>query len=182
MVLGSRSLHRLQSSSVNNNDYLSEFNYVLQEIPTTSENRVSTTTTTSRRRITLGEDRSVLFTSSVAGPSFPGATSYTTAEESEANTVEDPFAEELQLGKIQQFQQQQPVGLSASLSNKLKQMDLQDIIVTFAIPSIALFAAGRWGYNRAASRVQATIDTILNGFAKEMIYHDGNFRDGIVYC
>jgi hypothetical protein len=56
-------------------------------------------------------------------------------------------------------------------------MDLQDIVSTLIIPSIALFAGGRWVYNRAANRIGESIGDQLDSFASEMIYHDGDFEE-----
>jgi hypothetical protein len=60
-------------------------------------------------------------------------------------------------------------------------MDLQDIVATLILPSIVLFAAGRWSYNRVATRVGDKADNTLDAFAKEMIYHDGK-KDEMKLC
>ena len=87
----------------------------------------------------------------------------------------DPYSidEESGLQKIQQYQQVS----KPTLEQRLKQMDLQDLIATLVLPSIVLFAAGRWVYNRVASRVEDKVDETLDSFAREMLYHDGDFNE-----
>lgn len=141
---------------------LSEFDEFLQETGTTSS------PVPSRRRIVLGNKQGSRVT--VLASSFPAPRAM------EEELTDDPFAEESEaLSKIHQFeeQRQQPV----SIESKLKSMDLQDIIITMIVPGIALFAAGRWGYNRVAGRVTETADATLEAFAKEMLYHDGDFKE-----
>jgi hypothetical protein len=89
----------------------------------------------------------------------------------------DPFADSLesQIGKIHQFQEQKQKGLD--LESRLKQMDLQDIVVTFILPAVAVFAALRWTFNRVANKVEANADATLESFANEMIYHDGDYDE-----
>lgn len=142
-----------------------EFDEYLQETGTTSFSPVQ-----SRRRITLANKQGSRVT--VLASSFPAPTTQALEEQ----LGDDPFAEESQaLSKIQQFeeQRQQPI----SIESKLKSMDLQDIIITLIVPGIALFAAGRWGYNRVAGRVTESTDATLDAFAKEMLYHDGDFKE-----
>lgn len=87
---------------------------------------------------------------------------------------DDPYdaAMGAQMNKIQQYQEATP-----TMTDRLKKMDLQDIVLTLILPSVAVFAAGRWGYNRVASKVNAKTDSYLESFAKEMIYHDGDFDE-----
>lgn len=143
-----------------------EFDEYLQESGTTSFSPAQ-----SRRRILLGNKQGARVT--VLASSFPAPTYRALQEEL---LTDDPFAEESEaLSKIQQFeeQRQQPV----TIESKLKSMDLQDIIITLIVPAIAVFAAGRWGYNRVAGRVTDSADATLQAFAKEMFYHDGDFKE-----
>lgn len=91
-------------------------------------------------------------------------------------TSDDPYdnAFDAQMNKIQQYQEQQQ---TTTLASRFKSMDLQDIIVTLILPSIAAFAAFRWGYNRISERVTDKTDSLLTSFANEMIYHDGDFEE-----
>jgi hypothetical protein len=91
-----------------------------------------------------------------------------------ADASDDPYDTGLdaQLNRIQQYREQPP-----TMNDRLKNMDLQDIVLTLVLPAIALFAAGRWSYNRVAERVNEKTDTYLDNFAKEMIYHDGDFDE-----
>lgn len=127
------------------------------------------------RRQIRTNDQTVLV-SSVAAP----VEEVLTSEEQGEGTVEeaqtyDPYSSDaLGLEKIrtmeQMQQQQQPTSM-------LKKMDLQDIIATLIIPSILVFVAGRWGFNRVNTRVQASSEAAIQAFVKEMLYHDGNYDE-----
>jgi hypothetical protein len=93
-----------------------------------------------------------------------------------AATAEDPYANALEagMGKIEQFQEQKQRN---TLEAKIKSMDLQDIIITFIIPGIAVFAASRWVFNKVGGKVAANADEILDNFAREMIVYDGDFTE-----
>lgn len=153
---------------------LHEFDYLLKETGAASSTH---TASHSRRRIVLPRDansqRSTVLASTFAAPS---AVTEQGEEVSTTDAAEDPYADALdsQLGKIHQYQEKQQ---APTLQSKLKQMDLQDIIITLFVPGIALFAAGRWGYNRIAGRVSESADETLDAFAREMLYHDGDFKE-----
>ena len=175
----SASVRRATTTNNDNNMVdLYEFDYLLRE---GSETIVNTATGRSTRRvITLGtgsqqqhDIRSTVLVASTA--TMPGPSSLPL--EQETSDESDPYADALdsQLGKIQQYQERQDA--PAMPTNKLKQMDLQDIIITFFIPGVVLFAAGRWGYNRVSGRVRESADATLDAFSREMIYHDGDFKE-----
>lgn len=92
------------------------------------------------------------------------------------NTGDDEEEDIYGIGNMQKIQQykEQP---KKTIEQRLKQMDLQDIISTLFIPSIVLFAASRWAYNRVSTKVNDSIDNTLNAFAKEMLYYDGDFAE-----
>ncbi|GAX12111.1 hypothetical protein FisN_15Lh196 [Fistulifera solaris] len=142
---------------------IGEFDDILRETATTSSPPPS------RRRIELGNLQNSRTT--VLASSFPAPTSMPD------ELTDDPFADELSsseaLNKIQYLEDQKTV----TMESKLKSMDLQDIVTTMVVPGIALFAAGRWGYNRVAGRVTQSADATLAAFAKEMLYHDGDFKE-----
>ena len=149
-----------------------EFDDILQE--TSGSTTTSSSPMQSRRRIVLGNQQNSRVT--VLASSFPAPT--TMMQDDEQLLTEDPFAEDSgALNKIQQFQEQRQQTPIASMEHKLKNMDLQDIIITMIVPGIALFAAGRWGYNRVAGKVTQSADATLEAFAKEMLYHDGDFKE-----
>jgi hypothetical protein len=176
------------SSSNSNNNMgkdLHEFDFLLRE--QTSQQTTQQTQTQhsgSRRGIALGENangKSVILASSFAGA--PNQVQEQQEEETTGGSSvdpDDPYAnsledDALQLGKIQSFEEQQVS--KPSLESRLKQMDLQDIIATIILPSIVAFAGLRWGFNKVAVRVKDTTKSTLDGFAKEMIYHDGDFDE-----
>jgi hypothetical protein len=139
---------------------IGEFDDILRETSTTSSPMPS------RRRIELGNKQNSRTT--VLASSFPAPTSM------QDELTDDPFADESEaLSKIQYLEEQKTV----TMESKLKSMDLQDIVTTMVVPGIALFAAGRWGYNKVAGRVTQSADATLEAFAKEMLYHDGDFKE-----
>jgi len=148
---------------------LHEFDYLLGEsgrLQTQQQKVVS------RRRIYLNDERSTVLASTTFAQ--PG-----TEEEALVDEA-DPYAEiglEETAPQLQKIQEQGDRTLSEKIEGKLKTMDLQDIVSTLVIPSILVFAGGRWVYNRAASRVGDSLDDKLDSFASEMIYHDGDFEE-----
>jgi hypothetical protein len=176
------------SSSSNNNNIgkdLHEFDFLLreqtaQQASETSDQTQQTQHSGSRRGIALGgnaDGKSVILASS-----FAGAPSQVQEQEEAVDTVDpdDPYAnsledDSLQLNKIQSFEEQQVS--KPSMENRLKQMDLQDIIATIILPSIVAFAGLRWGFNKVSGKVKETTKFTLDNFAKEMIYHDGDFDE-----
>lgn len=146
---------------------LHEFDYLLGENAQFGNGKQQVQ---SRRRIYLNDERSTVLAS-------------TTLEEplSEEETFvdeADPYAEiglEVAAPQLEKIQREQTI--SEKIESKLKTMDLQDVVSTLIIPSIAVFAGGRWVYNRAANRVGASLDEILDSFASEMIYHDADFEE-----
>lgn len=149
---------------------LHEFDFILQEGGAPVQQP-----TFSRRRIVLPGDgtRSTVLASTA---SFPAPHTQEAEETTEGEA--DPYADALesQLGKIQQYQERQE-SPDSGLEAKFKKMDLQDIVLTLFIPGVILFAAGRWGFNRVSGRVQESADATLDSFAREMIYHDGDFKE-----
>jgi hypothetical protein len=73
--------------------------------------------------------------------------------------------------------EQQDQSMSTKFENKLKTMDIQDVISTLIIPSIIAFAGVRWGYNKVSGRVGDKADSMLDSFATELMYHDGDFEE-----
>lgn len=159
-----------------------EFDYLLQEV--TSNNDNSNTQTFSRRQIALTDSNDIRTT--ILASSFPMPTTdyrqndeqlQQTQEEGEvAVDNDDPYSNILegQIGKIQKFEEQKQ---TTTIENKLKSMDLQDIVLTLIIPSVLAFVSVRWIYNRVSVKVINNKDNILDTFAKEMLYHDGDFKE-----
>jgi hypothetical protein len=107
----------------------------------------------------------------------PSAVDGTTDTVTEGNTQsDDPYANafDSQLGKVKQFQEKQSTN---TLENKLKSMDLQDIVLTLFIPGLLTFVAGRYVFQKVSTKVTANTDAILDSFANEMIYHDGDYKE-----
>jgi hypothetical protein len=159
----------------------SEFDFLLREgeFPetfTTHSDVQRTLDRSSRRRMvqlpSSSQRNHVVLASSSAFPGAMTSLEETTVAEQEA----DPYANALdtQLGKIEQYQERQT---SSALEQKLKSMDLQDIITTLFIPGVLVFVASRWAVQRVSRRVTQSADETLDNFANEMIYHDGDFKE-----
>ena len=146
---------------------LHEFDFLLQE--TTDANvQQQVGQPQSRRRIMLNDDRQTVLASTTFAQ--PDVEEY--VEES------DPYADiGLEPANPQVMKLQENPSFSTRVENKLKSMDLQDIVSTLIIPSIVVFAGARWGYNRISERVVDKADDLLDAFASEMIYHDGDFEE-----
>lgn len=145
-----------------------EFDHLLRE----GGDQLAQQPSISRRRIALTDSQDTRHT--VLASTFPGAPVIT--EEMDAAVEDDPYANafDSQLGKIEQYQEQRQTN---TLETKLKSMDLQDIVLTLILPSIVVFAATRWAFNKVGGRVSKNADEILDSFAKEMVYHDGDFKE-----
>jgi hypothetical protein len=159
----------------------SEFDFLLREgespesSTTCSELQQKQHRSSRRRMVQLppsSQSHRVVLASSSA---FPGA--MTTPEENAVAEEEaDPYSSALdsQLGKIEQYQERRS---GSALEQKLKSMDLQDIIATLFIPGVLVFVASRWALQRVSRRVTQSADETLDNFANEMIYHDGDFKE-----
>lgn len=159
--------HRPRLQATHN---LHEFDYllcedldasVIQQQPVISRRRIALTNSYDTRRTVLAS-------------TFPGAPVATIEEEFIAE--DDPYANALdsQLGKIEQYQEQRQTN---TLEAKFKSMDFQDIVLTLILPGVIIFAGGRWAFNKLGGRVSKTADETLENFAREMIYHDGDFKE-----
>jgi hypothetical protein len=161
---------------------LHEFDHLLSEGSQTEfqqqqQRKSGTSDAFGRRSIQMPEYQggvTVLASSSLA-PRFQEESIISEAQEAEADPYADLFDES---PSLQQYQlQEQPTTISQGIENRLKNMDLQDIVSTLIIPSIIAFAGFRWVFNRASERVSSKIDATLDSFASEMVYHDGDFEE-----
>lgn len=105
-----------------------------------------------------------------------GGASGSIATQGEGEATYDPYANALdsQFNKIEQYKEKQT---TSALENKLKSMDLQDIVLTLFIPGVLTFVAGRYIFQKVSTKVSANTDSILDNFANEMIYHDGDYKE-----
>ncbi|GKY99021.1 hypothetical protein MPSEU_000857800 [Mayamaea pseudoterrestris] len=150
-----------------------EFDYLLRE--SASATRPSYN---NRRQvgISMGDsDKTLLVSSFAASPS-------STSEEEMIDLDDDQLLDENQQeeemftgsSKVMQYQEKRAF---SGIDAKLKSMGFQDVVITLVVPSILLFAGGRWTYNRLSAKVQTKIDVSLDSFAEEMLYHDGDFQE-----
>ena len=152
---------------------LAEFDYLMGETAQPNQTPVY-----SRRRIHLQDDQQTVLTSTTfAGP----ATTEESLETDETAAVTegeyDPYADVGVEAPHLQKLQPSDMTFSQKFENRLKNMDLQDVISTLIIPSIALYAAGKWGYTKVSGKVGESADATLDAFASELIYHDGDFEE-----
>lgn len=141
-----------------------EFGYLLQESDSVSLPPPASTSRRSSASTTSINPNAVQLTSSTA---FPGANPY--AEEEQEK---DPYAISDGQSRLQQYQEQRQGG--TSLSDRFQSMDFQDLVITLFIPGLLAFVGGRWCFNRARGRVAESADQLLDRFARELLYHDGD--------
>ncbi|KAL7569085.1 hypothetical protein ACA910_016923 [Epithemia clementina (nom. ined.)] len=187
--------------SMNNDDW--DFEFVLNEGLTSSTTNQGETLLThqtasqapSRSRIVLPDQKydqrtvvlaSSTYTSAKSSQAVSSADTTSTNEAAAAaagsaeSTESDPYASafDSQMEKMQQYAERvEKASQSNSFGDRLKTMALTDIISTLIIPTIALFAAGRWAFNRVSNRVAEKTDATIDSFTREMIYHDGDFDE-----
>merc|ERR1712238_65637 len=69
------------------------------------------------------------------------------------------------------------VGFVENAQNKIKQMDMQDIVSTLIIPSIFAAAGLKWCFGQVSERVATKAEATLESFASEMVYYDSDFEE-----
>ena len=167
-----RPLHLSKASSaLRSKSNLHEFDYLLNEDSSSSILQQSR----SRRRLHMNDGHGTILTSSIAPTADIAEEMISESDEGEV----DPYAElELEQVNQQALQiQKENQSLSQKMENRLKEMDFQDVVTTLIVPSILAFAGLRWTFNKAAGKVGDSKDAILDSFASEMIYHDGDFEE-----
>lgn len=162
---------RRPSLSVHRASQYDEFEYLLRETndaPPISHSR-------RQMKVSLGSEKAICV-SSVPAP---------TAEETiqvqdDGYNLEDSEAlagADETFGGSDRIMEYQETRVVSGLENRLKGMDFQDTVLTLIVPSILLFAAGRWTFNRVSAKVKRKVDKTVDSFAQEMIYHDGDFEE-----
>jgi len=159
---------------------LKEFDFILgEESPQTSDGSQQHLIVRSRRKVQLPGDGipdervTVLASSTFAAPGIEDEV----AETGEADSYADPYADILEESSNLARYEQQDQTLGEKTENTLKEMDWQDVISTLIVPGIFAFAGLRWGIMKAAKKVQVKAESALDGFASEMVYHDGDFEE-----
>ena len=155
---------------------LHEFDFILGEGNSqTSHSSQQQIVVRSRRKVQLPTDgdfnerATVLASSTFAAPGMEDEV----AEAEEA----DPYADILEESSTLARYEQQELSFKEKMDNRLKEMDWQDIISTLIVPSIFAFAGLRWGAMKASNKVQGKAEEALDAFAREMVYHDGDFEE-----
>jgi hypothetical protein len=127
-------------------------------------------------------ERAVVLASSTAviAPSSESESLRQTTADTEEELDFDPYgdftSQEQETLRRYEVQGQQ-ASLSQNFENRLKQMDLQDIVSTLILPAIVGGFAVKWAIQRVSMRVAGKTNDILDRFATEMIYHDGDFEE-----
>lgn len=152
---------------------LSEFDFILGENDSSSQQQ---SIVRSRRKIQLSGDNTrsdrvtVLASSTFAAPGME-------AEVAAAEEEADPYGDILEENTVMSRYEQKDETFVERTSNKLSEMDMQDVISTLIVPSIFVFAGLRWGAKKAAGKVSVQASEGLDEFANEMVYHDGDFEE-----
>ena len=150
---------------------LHEFDFILGENSEASDASQQQTIVRSRRKVQLPGDGTpnervtVLASSTFAAPGME--------DEVEA----DPYADILEESSNLARYEEQDLSFGERAENRLKEMDWQDIISTLIVPGIFAFAGLRWGTMKVYGKVEDKAESILEAFAKEMVYHDGDFEE-----
>ncbi len=98
----------------------------------------------------------------------------------EGETKDPRIAEIIRKEQQQIAMKSQPVQktpLSVSVLNFLKGKDFGEIFFTVLVPVIGGYYFLKKGYGVASSRVEGKTEDILDDYANEMIYHDGDFEE-----
>jgi hypothetical protein len=102
-------------------------------------------------------------------------------EESTQGETRDPrIADIIRKQQQKSVMKTQPVErtpLSVKALNYLKGKDFGEIFFTVLVPVIGGYYFTKMAYEKAASRVGGKADEILDDYANEMIYHDGDFDE-----
>jgi hypothetical protein len=153
---------------------LNEFDFILGEGNSQSSDYAQQTIVRSRRKIQLPDGRADERATVLASSTFaaPGMTEDVTEEEDA-----DPYADLLEESPVLQKYQQEDVGFGESVTNKLQSMDMQEIISTLIVPTIFAGAGLKWGITKVSGKVSDKVTATLDSFAKEMVYHDGDFEE-----
>lgn len=153
---------------------LHEFDFILGEGNSqTSDASQQQTIVHSRRKVQLPSDGTpservtVLASSSFAAPGI----------EEEADPYADPYDEILEESSNLARYEQQEQSLQERTGNYFKEMDFQDIVTTLIVPGIFAFAGIRWGVKKVTDKLSVKAEATLDAFAKEMVYHDGDFEE-----
>ena len=159
---------------------LHEFDFLLQEGQAQQHVVENALTKTTRHRVILpgspDDIRAFQMTSTIGASS-----SFANEEDSFENAEEqmlgddDEYDYTEQLNKIQQYDEQRSQGFN--LNEYLKNADFGDLVVTLAVPAIIAFVGVRFATGKVYSYLEEKADTTLDSFAKEMLYHDGDFEE-----
>lgn len=80
----------------------------------------------------------------------------------------------LEVGKLTTFQEKQA---SNGAMDWIKQADLQEILWTLAVPAVVGTIGFRYLSGKVSTKLEGNADELLDSFATEMLYHDGDFEE-----
>ena len=80
--------------------------------------------------------------------------------------------------KLLSFQESQGTN---KFTKWISQADFQEIVWTLFVPSLLAFAGLKWGFGKVQANLSGKAESMLESFANEMIYHDGN-NDELKLC
>ena len=91
---------------------------------------------------------------------------------SDEDFLEDEYSEEV--GKITTFQEKKATNGALEW---VKQADLQEILWTIAVPAVVVAIGVQFLTKKASAKMEGNADELLESFATEMMYHDGDFEE-----
>lgn len=79
-----------------------------------------------------------------------------------------------EVGKLNTFQEKQA---SNGAVDWIKQADLQEILWTLAVPAVVGTIGFRYVSEKVSTKLEGNAGDLLDSFATEMLYHDGDFEE-----
>ena len=156
-----------------------EFEYLLNENGDNSQISISQR---SRRVVTAGSGKNAQLISSVAAAIDTEEEvydEYALSEADEEDIVSQSTSGEFDGDtKLVSFQESQGTN---KFTKWLSQADFQEVVWTLFVPSLLAFAGLKWGLGKVNTNLSGKAETMLESFANEMIYHDGN-NDEMSLC
>ena len=90
----------------------------------------------------------------------------------EEDFLEDEYSE--QVGKITTFEEKKATNGALEW---VKQADLQEILWTVAVPAVVVAIGVQFLTKKASAKMEGNADELLESFATEMMYYDGDFEE-----
>jgi hypothetical protein len=159
---------------------LHEFDYLLGEGNIAPQHQ---TTPVSRRVIlpstssqSQKQQQRVQLTSSAAPAASMEETASTEYDEF-AEEMEGDYSEEEMSGEVDKIASYQEQSTRSAISEYFAQADIQELAWTLFVPAVVLTIGIKFAYGKLSTKVEGNKDELLDNFAREMLYHDGDFEE-----